>query len=500
MKIREFFSKNKKKVILISVILAAAVIIAVCVLIYFLRNEEETPFSFMQGTRSGGLTISGDMISASGVTSVGMTQENFEVENLETTLLIEEVYVSSGEEIEEGTKILKVSEDTVEEAREELEGVLREAKLAYRAGAIEYEQSKITAVYDRDAAILSGEQALAVYNATIAGLESSVESAQEELDEAKADIAEYQAAAEGNTYYEYYKVGEYKELYDENLKLLIAKMDEWGVSWSQVTSGGGSGMSSTASGSVSGGDAGGSTNNNYATVLASLYKVLEQNLEDYEQALDDYEDAELNAGFELQTLELGLSTLEKNLTEARVNYETRILDAKLTYETSLANAERAENDYETALEKAESDYESLKDASEEAEENLNLFENSIGDGYYYAAGSGTILRAMVRAEQYLTSDSTIFVYSNPEEMSVTVSVDQSDIASITVGDSAYVESSDYGGFQGVVTQINPVSSSSSQTSVTYNVTVTLSDNAANLTANQSVTVIFGLGGMGNEQE
>lgn len=118
----------------------------------------------------------------------------------------------------------------------------------------------------------------------------------------------------------------------------------------------------------------------------------------------------------------------------------------------------------------------------------------MGDGYFYASEDGTILRTMVRAEQALTSDAVVFVYSNPKELTVTVSVDQSDITKLTVGDSAYVQSSAGSGYTGVITAIDPVSSSSSRTSVTYSVTVQINveDEEDSLSANESVTVVFGM--------
>lgn len=532
MKIKEFCCKNKKKVILLWVSLA--MVAAGGATVYGVCKDGEVSFASEQGEVMNGAAISEEMVSAYGITSVGMTEESFEVENLESTLDIEEVYVSSNEEIEEGTMVLKLSEESVAEARGELEKKLREADLAYRAGAIEYEQSQITAKYDRDIAVLSGEQAEAVYQQTITNLESNVERAQEELSQAQEQIAEYQEALSSSSLYDYYQVEEYKQLYDENLQLLKDKMTEWGIGWSQVTSGvnsvGGNASfesseafiennrTSAGNNSVSGGDVGSdigsytgnstvdtgsnntgsSDNNGQVTILRSLYSVLEQNLADYEQALSSYEDATANAAFEMQTLELSLSSLQKTLEEAQENYETQLLEAKLTYEKALAGAQRAESDYETALEKAESDFETLREDREDAQMNLELFESSVGDGCYYASGSGTILRTMVRAGQTLGSDSVIFIYSNPEEMTVTVSVEQDNIAKIAVGDSAYIQSTEYGSFQGTVTQINPVSSSDSRTSVTYNVIVTLSGNTGELAANETVTVIFGVGGAANE--
>ena len=133
--------------------------------------------------------------------------------------------------------------------------------------------------------------------------------------------------------------------------------------------------------------------------MASLYSILEQNLKDLEEAEDKYEDAVTNASFNLQTLQLKLSSLQQAVTEAKENYEIQQAQAKLTYETSLSGAERAESDYNTTVEKVKSDLAALKSTYEDAKENLELFESSVGDGYFYASEDGTILRTMVRAEQ-----------------------------------------------------------------------------------------------------
>ena len=488
-----FFSrkKNKKWIIiaLVLVLMLGGGSVAAVVILH--KNNSQSEFS-MPGNMAG-LTFTEDMIAASGVTNVGITEASFDVENLTTELEIEEVYAVSGEEVTAGDKILKLTEDSVEEARKELERALEDAELAYRTGAIEYEQNLITAEYTRDSAILTGQQAKDVYDETVASLQSAVTRAEEELQDAEDDIAEYESYVNDGSYKSYFKVDEYQAIYDENLKALTDKMDEWGISWSQVTgSGGGSTqLSADVSGNNAQPQSGGTSN---ASILASLYSILEQNLKDLEEAEDKYEDALTNAAFELQTLQLKLSSLQQAATEAKENYEIQLAQAKLTYETSLSGAERAESDYNTTVEKAESDLAALKSTYDDAKANLELFESSVGDGYFYASEDGTILRTMVRAEQALTSDAVVFVYSNPKELTVTVSVDQSDIAKLTVGDSAYVQSSAGSGYTGVITAIDPVSSSDSRTSVTYSVTVQVNveDEEDSLSANESVTVVFGM--------
>ena len=480
--------KGRKKWMVVALILVLAIgggsVTAVVILH---KNGNATAFS-MPGNMAG-LTLTEDMVAASGVTNVGITEETFDVENLTTNLEIEEVYVVSGEEVTAEDKILKLTEESVAEARKELERALEDAELSYRTGKIEYEQNLITAEYTRDSAILTGQQAKEVYDETVASLQSAVTRAEEELQDAEDDIAEYESYVNDGSYKSYFKVDEYQAIYDENLKALTDKMDEWGISWSQVTGGGGSVQIGGGAGANM--QSGGMSN---ASILASLYSVLEQNLKDLEEAQEKYEDAVTNASFNLQTLQLKLPSLQQAVTEAKENYEIQLAQAKLTYETSLSSAERAESDYNTTVEKAESDLASLESTYEDAKENLELFESSVGDGYFYASEDGTILRTMVRAEQTLTSDAVVFVYSNPKELTVTVSVDQSDIAKLTVGDSAYVQTSAGSGYTGVITAIDPVSSSDSRTSVTYSVTVqiTAGDEENSLSANESVTVVFGM--------
>jgi hypothetical protein len=100
---------------------------------------------------------------------------------------------------------------------------------------------------------------------------------------------------------------------------------------------------------------------------------------------------------------------------------------------------------------------------------------------------------MVRAEenQTLTGGDMLFAYSNPEKISVSVSVSQDYIAQLYVGESATVIIDEYGQYTGTIQTINPVSSSDSRTSVSYTVTVTLEGDVSDLSANLTATVMFG---------
>ena len=478
--------KDKKKKIRILIIAGVAVLLIAggIFAFFFIKNKTSASKNTVSlPSNMQGITISDDWVTASGVTNAEVTEVTFDVENLSTELEIEEVYINSNDEINEGDKVLKVTDESLEAVRAELTDALEEAELAYRTGVISYEQTLITAEYTKDSAVLSGSQAKEIYDETIESLSDAVDKAKEELEEANEKIAEYESYVNDSSYASYFKIDEYQAIYDENLSVLKEKLDEWGVSWSEVTGGGMGGGSTNLNGNLS-----------YAQILRALYSVLEQNLEDLENAQAEYEDAVENASFELQTLKLNLSSLEKAVYEAEENYEIQAENALLTYETALSNADRAESDYETTVDKAESDLDELETAYEDAKENLELFEECIGDGYFYASESGDVLRTQVRTGGSLTSDSVIFMYSNPNKLTISVSVDQADIAKLTVGDECYAIS-DSVGAKGVITEIDPVSSSDSVTSVYYSVIVTVTseeDSTSTLSQNDSVTVLFNL--------
>lgn len=534
---KEVFRKAKKRTIILCGILLLVITAAVVAGVIFLKADDGKNTGFPFGGMPGGkmsFTLSENMTAVSGVTSVGVTEEVFGVENLTAGLRIEEVYISSNDNILAGTKILKLSEASVEEARDELEKALNEADLACRSGLIEYEQSIINAKYDLDSKVLNGKQAKAVYDENLSKLQTSVDKAKEQLLEAQEKIAEYQSYVSDDSYRSYFGVDEYQAIYDETLQALMQNMDEWGVSWPQVTGQGGVNTEDAAPGgagsggaasegvpgqgggmmyamsegdpemagyTVSGGDADqgdqqtleqGGPSSDQIQVLGKLYKVLEKQLKKLEQAEGDYGDALANAAFELQTLELQLPQLEQALAEAEKNYQSQVLQARVTYEKTLANADSAQSDYETAVQQAEITYETLKNNRKDAEDNLKLFVSSVGDGYLYASGDGTVLRMMVRAGANLNAESTVFMYSNPEEMTVTVSVKQENIADISLDDKVYIQTEKNRGFEGIVAKVNPISNSDSRTNVTYSVVVKFTGDTAGVSVNESVTVVFGM--------
>ena len=194
-----------------------------------------------------------------------------------------------------------------------------------------------------------------------------------------------------------------------------------------------------------------------------------------------------------------LATLQAQLQEAELAYEKQVITSKVDYDSTIADSENAESVYDTAVKKLDEDLDALKDDEEEAKDNLEVFENTLGDGYFYTQSAGTIVMNRVREGSYLGTEDILLAYSDPETVTVAASVDQANIASVNVGDSAYVVISEYGNYEGTVISINPVSSSDSKSAVTYTVTVELSGDISSLESNLTSYVYLGMSEEQTEQ-
>lgn len=110
-----------------------------------------------------------DMVMATGTTSVGVNAVTFEIDFLEdTNLYVEEVYLANGDSVEAGDKYIKFTDESITDARAELESTALSAGLSYRSGQISNGESKLKAKYTYDMAMLEAQFAQQVYEDTVA--------------------------------------------------------------------------------------------------------------------------------------------------------------------------------------------------------------------------------------------------------------------------------------------------------------------------------------------
>lgn len=495
------------------------VIVAGGSLAIFLSTRQESDLEQSFGGRGNEGTGSGrqDLVTAFGTTSIGMDEVVFEIDFLEnTSLYVEEVYIASQDEVEADTKILKFTEESITEARAELEETLKNASLSYRSSVITTGESEIQAQYTYQQSVLTANQAQEVYDDTLADLLVTLNQSKESYEEAQRAYDELYQQVANETFYVDYEVEAKKKAYDEALDLYETKMEDWGLTEDDLSSSGSS-MSDDIAGSsnltqstttsteqideVKNGmemsvQAGGqsrvdSERQGQIKAAKLLKEEAEETEKEYEQAHEEYleaiEDAELN----LKTLLNKMEQAKAAYTEADLKYQKELLSAKTTYQTALAKNQTAQNEYNTELTSLSEELDKLKDEMDEAQENLDTFEALVGDGYLYTEEAGTILMIRVREDEVLAGGDMIMAYSKPDEITVSVSVAQDSIAELNIGDVATVMFSEYGTYNGTIISINPVSSSNSRTSVTYTVEVSLEGDVSELEANLTATVIFG---------
>ena len=141
---------GKKRVIILWA--AGMIIIAASAAVFlFTRLKKDERHTNMPPAMNG---LGEGVVCASGLTAVGMLEETWDLDFLQTALYVEESYLSMGDEVEKGDVVFKVSDGTLEEARKELENMVTEAELAYRQGVIDYETGIIDArVTNENAAV-----------------------------------------------------------------------------------------------------------------------------------------------------------------------------------------------------------------------------------------------------------------------------------------------------------------------------------------------------------
>lgn len=481
--------KNRKKTVVIlsaagTFIIAAGV--AVFLFIRFKSGERQMSMPPVMSDFGEGIT------SANGLTAIGMLDETWELDFLETALYVEESYLSTGDEVEEGTAVFKVSEEMLKEARKELENAVTEANLAYRQGVIDYETGVIDARVVKENAAVNKKYGQAQYDNASTEAAKTVKELEKQVEEAKELVDEYTKSVNEDYYRTYYKIDELYQTYYEHFNLLMETYEKWNIEEKESLYGNSVpslGGASESGGAVRGGC---SENETQLSVYNLLDEMVKQEVEEYETALENYETAKRTAQAGLEKAQSDLASLEAELVTAQTEYEKQLITCKSDYEITLAESDNAQAVYEVTLESLEETLTSLENEKEDAAENLALFEKTIGDGYFYTQSAGTIVMNGVRKDSYLSGESLIIAYSNPEKVSVTASVDQSDIAGISIGDNVYVVISGYGNYQGQVTMINPVTQAQSRSSVTYQVTVTLEGDVSTLDSNLTAYVYFGM--------
>ncbi|WP_158584426.1 HlyD family secretion protein [Lachnotalea sp. AF33-28] len=178
------------------------------------KNAEKENGSTLQasGTDSG----QSGLINGSGVTEAGTKDQILETDlayNL--ALVVEEVYVASGDTVSEGDALYKFTDESLSAAIAWLEKEQASDKTALDTARTDYDAGVLKAEYQRQSDRMQETTAELTYNAETEALAQQVESAAKAIAGADEKIASYTEKLENNTYASEYKLDELLETQTE---------------------------------------------------------------------------------------------------------------------------------------------------------------------------------------------------------------------------------------------------------------------------------------------
>lgn len=379
----------------------------------------------------------------------GMWQTSTESGSSGRSLVVEEVFASVGEEIEEGEALYKISEESAEEIRSGLLEDTSEAELDLKKLQTQLKQTQLSAEHEYETDQTYGAAAEIEYAETLTQLEENRETAEQNLSTAQTELQELQTEeAELQE-----KIEETSHLYDE-AEYLAGYIDIEDDPYGYIN----------------------------AVILREQTKT----------AKEDEEDTLLEKQDEIEEKQEEITSLQKALTEAEKAKKSGEITAKANYDTRAYRLEHAAELYEVCVGIGEQDVAQAEDAYLEMKEKLDEFDSNIQDGNVVAEYSGVITELGLSVGDTLTQGSTLMTVKDYGEASVTVSVDDDDIDNIEVGDSVNVTVSAFPDeqFTGTVSEIGEAQTNAYLSEVTYEVTVDIDGDVSGIYSGMTSDVTF----------
>ena len=502
--------KNRKKAAAVVVVILVIAVSGGAVSYRFLFAQTAEVAQYQEVTVQNGdlsLDFSGD-----GTTQVSTVSQIPEFDATVADLAVEEVYVASGDTVEEGDPILKLTADSVKEAQDYYTDAVSDATDTLSNAKSSYDLGVLEAQYTKESTVTTAEYADADYNASLTDLDQKVTDSKAALEDAQSKISEYTTALANNTYYTENQIDEKKAAADEAQKAVDDAQKKYDDAVTTYNT-----LKKTVSDEIA------------ALTSADLDTQAEQLKTDYAsftQAKDDIDSAQKD----LEKAQSDLSQKQNESTQAQSNYEKQVQDAtqqkeqlegsltqlQSAYEEALQNAVtekvKVQNTYDTAVvdgEYAQTVYDnavaSLQSAVDTAQENLdNLTQeqtalNALEDGVITASQAGTIAAVTYEAEDVLKDSTAVVSYYDTDTILVTIDVDQSHINDIAVGDTADVEVSGVrrgGALTGTISSVaTAATSDSSASKVSYEVQVSIDNSDGTLSTGLSATVTCNYGSL-----
>ena len=389
---------------------------------------------------SAGMSANGSSSSESSSSDSSSTSD--------ASLIVEKVYISSGQKVEKGDPVLKITKSSIAEVKEVYEAAVESAELALKQAEIERDNSKLDVEYEYKARIAAGESAKTTYTATLKSLDAAVTSAENEYNTAKKMIKALPAQIKALQ----------KQLKAEAGAVTNNSKDVMEDSEKSTDLDNALSVSDNSDGSTG-----------TATSIKNQISQLKAELAEYKSRLSG--------------LKAAVAAAKKARSVGKVT-------AKQTYDAAMLEYKNAKTLYEVALDGIEEDVESAGDNVADAKQELKDFNSYVGTGMITAECSGTVMSVGYSEGDSLSGDTDIATYMDSDAVTITVSVVQEDISQIKVGDTVNVNLAAYEDetYHATVTSISTTSTGT--TTVSYPVVVTITGDVSKIYSGMSADVTF----------
>ncbi len=483
--------KLSKKLI-IAIIVSAAVLISGTA-VFFINNNDSDTVAYKEVTVQYGDLIKG--VTESGSIDIGVTTETFDLDmsalqrtdstssqslsgnagggmpgaagaldmfsdlfslnqsvssssGSASTITVSKVCVSVGEEVSVGDTLYLIDEESVADLKEELESNVEKAKADLDALIAEQTLSTTKATYTYNSSIAYGDYLDTEYNSTIEELNDAVDTAKENLEDAKESLTAYEE--------------KYAEMEDAVSKAKeVYTNTEYSLSTHSVTD-----------------------DVYWYVYYATEYETAKENYESLKSQLEELEEKVYKAKENVATAENNYAKAVRNLDAGKLTAtETKSLRS-LAYDT-------AQESYDLTIAYLERDLEEQQEVYDEALEKWNEFSSYINGNAVCATDDGVVTSIELSQGDTISTGTTLVTLTDPGEVTMTVTVYEDDMTNISLGSEAVVSLTAYPDvtFEGTVTEIGEATLNSSN-EVTYEVTVTLSGDVSGLYQEMTGAVTF----------
>lgn len=455
----------------------------------------------------------GDGFSEEGTTQTGVLSQLPEFSVGAVTMTVEEVYKEAGDTVSAGEALMKLTEESMEDARDYYEKAVAEAARVLASAEAELASGDLEAKNGLQETKLDAENAADSYQAAVDEIDVKVAEKKEAYDTAVETIQEYQSEIDNGTYYTKNGLSEKKDAVTQaetNVGTAQSNLSETKNTADSAALAVGSRMTELQEKISENADyetlknltekliSEYETQQNAAATLTEAQKAadtaqskLEQAQQTFDNAVEAYHKDTEEANQKITELTEQLEGLLSEYESARRNAEAEKLELKNQYDTAVLEGNYADSTYQATVNSLEAAVETAKENLETLQEEQEALQ-ALEDGVIKAGRDGTIAYIAYEAGDTLVSGAALAAYSDTSTVTVSVEVSEEQISRVEVGQEVSVRIS--GSRDNVTGTVSAVASSAtaggSISNVTYAVTVSIDNADGRLGAGTSAVVTF----------